>query len=71
MRIGTREYKLADDGSMDTVVNVACDCGCTWEERFSTEVAAEYRNSETGEMVRFKDFVFEWTDDEPCLDCGI
>ena len=65
-----REYTLIDDGTMDTVIAVHCACGCTWEERFSCDAAAEYRDGETGEMIRLNDLINDYLDDEPCLDCG-
>jgi len=65
-----KNHILIDDGTMDTVVEITCSCGCQWVDRISTEAAAEYRDSETGEMVRFDDLVNDWCDDEPCVDCG-
>jgi hypothetical protein len=65
-----REYTLIDDGTLDTVVRVHCqECTCFWNVRFSTETAMEYRDSRTGAMVRFNDFIDEWLDDEPCPIC--
>lgn len=64
----TRKYVLLDDGTMDTVVGVICNCGCQWEERFSA--TGDYRDKKTGEMVNFTGLINDWLDDEPCLDCG-
>lgn len=64
------EGTLLDDGTMDTVIECTCsDCGHTWEERFSCESAADYRDSETGCLD--EDHVAELLADEnvECPNC--
>jgi len=66
----TLEFSLVDDGAMDTVVECYCTvCERTWEERFDSESAAEYRDwdgsmSDNGLADMLADF------DVHCVDCA-
>jgi len=70
MEMNGRDYWLADDGTVDTVVDVIClECNVLWRERVSHEAAWHYRNLETGEMIDFAGMVRDHLDGEPCQYC--
>jgi hypothetical protein len=44
-------FFVSDDGTLDTVIVCKCDeCKRQWEERFSQDFAADYRDEDTGEL---------------------
>jgi len=72
MELNGREYCLADDGTMDTVVNVECQiCGEIWEERLDCEAASFYRDEDTGDLIDLNGLVEDYLDNEPCPHCDL
>jgi len=72
MEMNGRNYWLADDGTMDTVIDVECmKCSSRWTERIDCEAASFYRDESIGELTGFTDLVVSYIDDEPCPECDL
>ena len=72
MEMNGRNYWLADDGTMDTVIDVECmKCSSRWTERIGTEAASFYRDESTGELIDLGGLVEDYLDDDPCSECDL
>ena len=71
MEMNGRNYWLADDGTMDTVIDVECmKCSSRWTERIGTEAASFYRDESTGELD-LGDIIGDYFYNEPCSECDL
>jgi len=61
-------FWLVDDGSLDTVIECVCEnCGRSWDVRFSTECASDYRD-DSGALDE-DTFIADMLADKYCEDC--
>ena len=67
----TAGFTLTDDGTLDTVVEAYCrHCHKATEHRVSLESACDYRDKDTGEIIRFDCFCNDMFEVDECLMCG-